>query len=212
MSTIKARKYRPSAKRAATREQNRAAILDSAWEVFCTIGLDAANIRDIVTRSGVAQGTFYNYFRTKEAVFESVAQELLQRIRDENRVARARATTLEEMLRLSFDAYLQLLQSIAGARDFIARNQHHIRAQVQSSSAMSDLAHDLARDVQRFLPAGTMRPEERQMAATLLISVAAESVLSRGGKSPWKADSLSRFLTRFVMQGLSGWQAGATGK
>jgi AcrR family transcriptional regulator len=205
VSQPKSRKYLPSPKRAATREQNRAAILAAAWEVFCASGLDAANIRDIVTRSSLAQGTFYNYFRTKEAVFESVSQDLLRRIRDESRIARAHATTLEEMLQLSYDSYLQLLQSIDGAMDFIARNQHHIRMQVQSSSAITGLADDLAHHLQRFLPARAMSSHERHLAATIVVAAGAESVLSGTGRLPRSTASLSHFLTRFVTYGFSGW-------
>jgi AcrR family transcriptional regulator len=73
------RKYRSSEKREATKEQNRAAIEAAAWEVFCMTGMDAANIRDIVNRSGVSPGTFYNYFRTKEAIFMSLSQKCIRR-------------------------------------------------------------------------------------------------------------------------------------
>jgi AcrR family transcriptional regulator len=34
----------------------------------------------IVNRSDFSPGTFYNYFRTKEAIFEVLSQELLERI------------------------------------------------------------------------------------------------------------------------------------
>lgn len=208
MSQTKARKYRPSEKRAATRERNRATILAAAWEVFCTIGLDASNIRDIVTRSGLSPGTFYNYFRTKEAVFESVSQDLLQRIRKETRVARARATDLQELLRVSYDAYFQFVHSIDGASAFIARNQHHIRMQVQSSSAITGLADDLSHDLQRFLPTHAMSSHERYLVAAIVVAAGAESVLSGGGKVPRDTASLSLFLTHFVMHGLSAWQKG----
>src|SRR5215467_10293055 len=99
------RKYRASEKRTATKEQNRAAIEAAAWEVFCNIGLDAANIRDIVDRSGLSPGTFYNYFRTKEAIFEVLSQNVLERIRAETRSGRQKASTLDELLFLSYDSY-----------------------------------------------------------------------------------------------------------
>ena len=38
------------------------------------LAVDAANIRDIANRSGLSPGTFYNYYRTKEAIFEALSQ------------------------------------------------------------------------------------------------------------------------------------------
>src|SRR5581483_7548442 len=125
MKTAPPRTYRTSQKRESTKQQNRAAIEAAAWHVFCTIGLDAANIRDIVKRSGASPGTFYNYYRTKEAVFEVLSQNVLEQIRSESRAARGKAENLEEFLSLCYDSYLHLLQSIDGALSFIDRNQHH---------------------------------------------------------------------------------------
>jgi len=64
-----------------------------------------------VNRSGVSPGTFYNYYRTKEAIFQVVSQDLLERIRSESRAARAQATTAEEFVSLGYEAYLNLLRS-----------------------------------------------------------------------------------------------------
>ena len=104
MKTAPAQKCRDPEKRKITKEQNRAAIQKAAWEVFCTIGMDAANIRDIVNRSGLSPGTFYNYYRTKEAIFEALSQELLNRLRAETRASRAKATNLEELLFRCYDS------------------------------------------------------------------------------------------------------------
>jgi AcrR family transcriptional regulator len=46
----------------------RAAILDTALEVFSEQGVFAASVSEISRRCGLAQGTFYQYFNTKEQV------------------------------------------------------------------------------------------------------------------------------------------------
>jgi AcrR family transcriptional regulator len=209
MRTSPPRRYRTSRKREATKEQNRAAIEAAAWEVFCTVGLDGANIRDIVKRSGVSPGTFYNYYGTKEAIFEVLSQSVLERIRSESRAARAKATTLEEFLSACYESYLRLLQSIDGAMSFIDRNQHHIRSQVYRSSAVSGLAVDLAEDLERFLPAGAMSPRERLLVSAIIIAAGAEAVFQIGRKQQTMKD-LREFLSNFMLKGLSGWQAPRT--
>ena len=201
-----ARKYRSSPKREVTKQQNRAAIEAAAWEVFCTIGLDAANIRDIVNRSGLSPGTFYNYFRTKEALFEALAQKLLERIRTEVRAARAHAASAEEVLSLGYRSYLSVLQSIGGAMDFIDRNQHHIRSQLYPSSAMSGLVVDLERDLRRFVPPAAMSREDRMLVSSIIIAAGAEAVFQAAVKPRISTKHLTEVLTKFMMKGLSDWR------
>lgn len=208
MKTSPSRKYRASEKRKVTKQQNRTAIEAAAWKVFCTIGLDAANIRDIVNRSGVSPGTFYNYFRTKEAIFEVLSQELLERIRRENRAARGQAANAEDLLFLSYQSYLNLVQSIDGAMDFIDRNQHHIRSQLYPSSAISGLAADLEQDLRRFVPQAVMSQQDRALVSSIIIAAGAEAVLRAGRKPRISMKYLLEFLTKLMMRGLSGWQSG----
>lgn len=210
MNTSPPRKYRSSEKRTITKQQNRAAIEAAAWDVFSTIGMDAANIRDIVNRSGVSPGTFYNYFRTKEAIFEVLSQRVLERIRTESRAARAKATNAEEFLFACYESYLNLLQSIDGALDFIGRNQHHIRSQLYPSSAMTGLTADLALDLRRFVPPGAMSQQDRLLVSSIIIAAGAEAAFHAGRKPRTSMKYLREFLAKFMMNGLSAWQSGAT--
>ena len=205
MRALPPRKYRSSEKRKATREQNRAAIEAAAWEVFCRNGLDAANVRDIVDRSGVSPGTFYNYFRTKEAIFEVLAQNVLERIRAETRAGRAKASTLDELLFLSYDSYFNVLASIDGAMEFIDRNQHHIRSQLYPSSAISGLTADLAEDLRRFVPREVMSRRDRMLMSSVIIAAGAEAVF-QAGRNPRMMKYLREFLPRLLLKGLDGWR------
>jgi len=67
--------YLPVGKREQTKVQNRLAILDAAREVFGELGYEAATVRDIIRRTGLAAGTFYNYYRSKEEVFAALADD-----------------------------------------------------------------------------------------------------------------------------------------
>ena len=48
-------------------------ILDAAQELFLSVGYQQTNVQDIVRKVQVAQGTFYYYFPSKEAVLEAIA-------------------------------------------------------------------------------------------------------------------------------------------
>lgn len=54
--------------------QTRGRILDAAQRVFERVGFLDARIVDITVEAGVAQGTFYTYFRSKQEVFDEAAE------------------------------------------------------------------------------------------------------------------------------------------
>jgi AcrR family transcriptional regulator len=70
---------------AAQREVVRRALLQSAAQHFAAHGLRGANINRISLDAGFAKGTVYNYFRSKEELFEAVlsvgSEETLRRYR-----------------------------------------------------------------------------------------------------------------------------------
>jgi AcrR family transcriptional regulator len=53
---------------AETKESTRRRILEAAQEQFRTTGYEATTTRDIAKAAGIAAGTLFNYFPTKEAI------------------------------------------------------------------------------------------------------------------------------------------------
>ena len=96
-------------KRALAKEANRRAILEAARAVFARIGYEAANIRDIIRETELASGTFYNYFKSKEEVFEAIANDSIARFRPLLQKVREEAKDLESYLYAAFGAYFSFL-------------------------------------------------------------------------------------------------------
>ena len=80
-------------RREQTKAANRAAILDAAREVFAEQGYEGVGVRDIVRRTDLASGTFYNYFPDKEAVFGAIVEEFGTEARRRVRTARRSASS-----------------------------------------------------------------------------------------------------------------------
>jgi AcrR family transcriptional regulator len=57
--------------------RTRAKLVDAARQVFEEISFREARLTDITAAAGVAAGTFYTYFDSKEAIFREVADEVL---------------------------------------------------------------------------------------------------------------------------------------
>jgi AcrR family transcriptional regulator len=86
----------PIGKREKTKATNRQAILVAARRVFAQLGYDAATVRDIIRGTDLASGTFYNYFRSKEEVYEALADDSAARFRPILRHARDVAEGFED--------------------------------------------------------------------------------------------------------------------
>ncbi|MEM6534171.1 MAG: TetR/AcrR family transcriptional regulator [Pseudomonadota bacterium] len=98
-------------KRARTKAANRRAILDAARRVFARIGYEATNIRDIVRETHLASGTFYNYFKSKEEVFEALSADSIARFRPLLQSVKEQAADLETYVRSAYRAYFTFLAS-----------------------------------------------------------------------------------------------------
>jgi AcrR family transcriptional regulator len=92
-------------KRERTKVANRQAILDAARAVFGELGYEAATVRDIIRRTGLASGTFYNYYKSKEEVFDALADDGARRFRPILRAESDKAADFESFLRGAISAY-----------------------------------------------------------------------------------------------------------
>lgn len=71
----------PGSRAARMREERRRQIVAAARETFASRGYHLASINDIIGRAKIARGTFYLYFPSKRAVFESLLDEALLELR-----------------------------------------------------------------------------------------------------------------------------------
>lgn len=101
--------YLPASKREQTKAQNRQAILRAAREVFGELGYEAVTVRDIIRRTGLAAGTFYNYYRSKEEVFTALADEGARRFSPILKARRAQASDYESFVRAAITAFYEFL-------------------------------------------------------------------------------------------------------
>ncbi|MCB1644192.1 MAG: TetR/AcrR family transcriptional regulator [Pseudomonadales bacterium] len=65
------------------REKTRQALLDAARKLVFSTGHEKISIQDITAEADVGLGTFYNYFETKQKVFEAVLEDIRQDFLDE---------------------------------------------------------------------------------------------------------------------------------
>ena len=65
------------------KEERRQVILDAAWQLFQSNPYETVNISDVARDAGLAKGTVYLYFKTKEELFLVVQEQQFRRWFDE---------------------------------------------------------------------------------------------------------------------------------
>src|SRR5580658_7984276 len=103
-----------SSRREQTKIQNRETILAAARQVFAQLGFAAATVRDIIRATPLASGTFYNYFKSKEEVYQALRDEVALKVRPRLREARRAAKNRDEFFSSSFRAFFEFVAENRG--------------------------------------------------------------------------------------------------
>jgi AcrR family transcriptional regulator len=92
-----------TARGAATRSR----LLDAAEAVFAEYGWEQASIVKITERASVAQGTFYRYWESKQAIFDDLVADLNRRVRRAMAEGAARGANRAEAERYGFEGFFR---------------------------------------------------------------------------------------------------------
>jgi len=162
----------------AERQAKERAILDAALDVFAESGFAPARLEEVAARAGVAKGTIYLYFPSKQALFEALIR---TGIGASIEAAGAEAAALD----LPFEAVVRGLFTRMRREILATRRKEIIRLVIAESGRFPELAEFYYREV-----------VARGMA---LLRAAAERAVLRGELS---SDELARFPQLVVAPGL----------
>jgi AcrR family transcriptional regulator len=87
-------------------EDKRNAILDAATRVFAERGLSAAPTSEISKHAGVAEGTLFTYFKTKDDLINALYRELKLELADAMMSGFPRKKSVRARLRHVWDSYV----------------------------------------------------------------------------------------------------------
>ncbi|MCZ4495256.1 MAG: hypothetical protein QOH30_3186 [Baekduia sp.] len=191
----------PAGKREQTKQANRAAILVAAREVFAELGFGAASVRDIVRKTDLATGTFYNYFPDKEAVLRAVLQETAGEARVRVQEARRRGTTLEAFVREGFRAYFAFLLEDRLTSEMLSRNAGTIRAMFDEPSLVAGV-EELADDLRAGVAAGLIPEHDVEYMAASMVGAAFEIGARMLDSDAPDADRATEFISALFIAGL----------
>ncbi len=186
-------------KREQNRIRNRGAILHAARECFRERGYENSTIRDIVRRTGLAAGTFYNYFSSKQDIFAALLTDFLTNLNDNLTRHRRAANNTEDFIHY---AYLALFT--ATARDPLVyelahRNDRALR-ELFGSDILGLTMLSLEDDVREAMDRGLLPRIDHEYLCAAFFGVAYETSLTlarRAHRNPESAEAEALRATRF---------------
>ncbi len=133
-------------KRDAQKQQIRERLLREGLALFSSNGLENTTVSEIVEKSGIARGTFYNYFPDTQNLFDALIEELNQNIKAAIQQTRRESKNVYDYLYGTFNSYFELI----GTPEMI---QFHIlnQAQIRQSSYKSDIIKTIVKNLNRDL-------------------------------------------------------------
>jgi AcrR family transcriptional regulator len=164
---------REGGKREQNATRNRAAILQAAHEAFAELGFGATTVRDIVRRTDLASGTFYNYFPDKEALLHELIENFQVDLRRRVHEAREAAETLEDLLRSAFRACFEIFVENEMVLALLMRNAGEIE-ELTSLKALDPAAADLSQDLRDKAREGVVPDIDFDLVAGAAVAVASE--------------------------------------
>jgi AcrR family transcriptional regulator len=186
-----------SGKRERNKAHNRGAILDAAREVFTDLGYDGATVRDVIRRTRLGSGTFYNYFPDKESVFRELLRESeARRLEWLGKVERGGG--YQRFLRDSFRAYFEFVVTDRTTFDLLRRNSATVRAFARDPVIIDERAR-LSRVLSHEMEGGDLPAADAEFVASAMIGVCFEVAVMMVERSPIDVDQATEFVANLFV-------------
>ena len=194
-------RVRAAGKRERTKQQNRQLILQAARQVFAELGYGATTVRDIVRATPLAAGTFYNYFNSKEEVFQAMQDEIALRIRPRLHEERAKATSIEEFISGTFRTFFEYVASDEANFHAIRRNTDTLRVRMDTPEILAGF-QELRTDLEEAIANGLFPSLDADYLMAAIVGVAFEIAERMLRRARADTEDATRFATALFIGGI----------
>ncbi len=135
--------------------RTRAALIAAGFDLLAAKPIDAIPIDEVVTRAGVAKGSFFNHFTDKQAFAEAIASDV--RLQLEDQVTRANAGVADPVARIAGGMRVGAAFALTDPK----RTAVLLRSHGTSTARAHPLNRGLVEDIDAACAAGLLRPDAR---------------------------------------------------
>jgi AcrR family transcriptional regulator len=187
--------------RTSRREVRRQELVGAAVSVFSAKGVSAASVDDIVRAAGVAKGTFYLYFATKDDAVSAVAAAMVEDVAERVEAAATDSSRSPVQRLLAFGAGVRSVGDEPYERELIEvfhRPENRLLHDRIGERALVRLAPVIAAIIADGIKAGQFRPQDPHGAATYVMACfgSLHEVVSDPADVPEAIRELDAFLLR----------------
>ncbi|PGU10414.1 TetR family transcriptional regulator [Bacillus cereus] len=179
-------------------EERRKEILETAERLFLTKGYTKTTVNDILKEIGIAKGTFYHYFKSKEEVMD----EIIMRIIKED-VAKAKVIVSNPnipVLEKLFRVLMEQSPKSGDVKDKMIEQFHQPNnAEMHQKSIVQSIIHlspVLAEILEQGIDEGVFSTPYPQETIELLLSSA--QVIFDEGLFEWKPEEMMRRVKAYI--------------
>jgi AcrR family transcriptional regulator len=140
-------------KRDQTKIFNRQQILEAAKTLFAEKGFEATNVRDIIHESNLSPGTFYNYFQSKEEIFEVLTDEIISEVRKQIQDSYKNVKMDRAEIHRALKKFFQIFLGNPRLMKFLSRNQSYLR-ELRSKGRFDGMLSDLEKALEDGVKSG----------------------------------------------------------
>lgn len=190
-------------RRGLRKRATRQTILDAGRDAFSELGFDACTVRDIIRRTDLASGTFYNYFDTKEAVLQEIVGDEIQQLTKRMQASRRGAVDLYHFV---LSAYRDVFHSVVSNPDvyrIMLRNEAAVR-QMYAETGFGNSLNALKADMHDAVSRGVLPDINVDWLAGVFFGAGYEvgrSLISEEA-GPTEAEAAAEFTARLFLGGI----------
>lgn len=188
-------------KRERNKLANREAILEAARKCFLKQGYDAVTVRDVIRMTGLAAGTFYNYFPDKDSLFRAVLETRMTELNTAMHVVRGQATTVESFINGAFRTLFFRIAEDPTFFRLIMRNEHAVRTLFQDSVVGIPM-RALKEDVSQAIERGVFPPLDVDLMTSAFFGVGFEIGRTLSAAKKPDPEAAAVFATRLMTAGV----------
>jgi AcrR family transcriptional regulator len=158
-------------------------------------------VRDIIRRTDLASGTFYNYFPDKDAIFAALIAQTGEEARRRVRAARRSAGTAGEFVEDGYRAFFEFIVEDPERFAFMRRNLDTMASRFGHLTAPAG-TEELAEDLRTAIDAGHLPPVDVEYCAHAMVAVGLELGARLADRDPPDVEGATRFATALFLGAL----------
>ncbi len=190
-------------KRQINKANNRSLIIDAGISVFLEKGISNTTVRDIIRKTSLASGTFYNYFKSKEEVLIAALDDVAILIGQELRDQRSKARNLEEFVSFQVRPFFEFAQDHSDIFMILNSNLNDVQSFNIETPMMSLELEYLKEDVIKAIKKGILPDVDVDYFCAIMRHVTEGVALSfiTNKNSNKNINESIKFCTNFIVNG-----------